>query len=61
MWGRRGRWGRRGGYSPGLGLVGLRENCCAESRNMTSSQETDNRELWSEKSRRSKPVRGTAL
>lgn len=28
---------------------------------MTSSEETDKRELWSEKSRRSKPVRGTSL
>lgn len=48
-------------YSPGLGLVGLWENCWAENRNMTSSEETDKRELWSEKSRRSKPVRGKSL
>lgn len=28
---------------------------------MTSSEETDKREVWSEKSRRSKPVRDTSL
>lgn len=48
-------------YPPGLGLVGLWENCWAESRNMTSSEETDKREVWSEKSSRSKPVRNTSL
>lgn len=48
-------------YSPGLGPVGLLENCWAESRNMTSSEETDKREPWSEKSRRSKPVRNVVI
>lgn len=43
-------------YSPGLGPAGLWENCWAESRNMTSGQETDERVNWSEKSKRSKPA-----
>lgn len=47
--------------SPGLGTAGLLENCWAESRNMTSSEETDRREIWSGKSRRSKPERGAEL
>lgn len=50
-----------GDYSPGLGLVGLWENCWAESRNMASSEAMDKRAPWSEKSRRSKPERRTRV
>lgn len=42
---------------PGLQAAGFWVNCCAESRNMTSTEELERRVLWSEQFRSSKPTR----